>query len=89
MPLFKRSMKVTRLLLVNVTLMTFLQSCGKDSSDITCPVLVQYGAQFQKQASAELEDAIKTHPKLAEMVTDYYGLRQACRAIEKKYLTDR
>jgi hypothetical protein len=57
-------------------------------SDVTCPVLVQYSDAYLKEAYAELSDVQKSKIKLVEMLADYRQLREACRKIEKKYLTD-
>lgn len=65
--------------------MMSLSACQKGASSITCPVLVQYSRQYQQLAKREYDEIIKKHPKMAEMLTDYYALRQACRKIENKY----
>jgi hypothetical protein len=48
-----------------------------------CPVLKKYSKEQLMKAAGELK-ALATDSEIAEMVTDYSKLREACRLAEKK-----
>jgi hypothetical protein len=47
-----------------------------------CPVLMQYTQEEMKAAAEELEK-LPTESQIAEMITDYSKLRDACRLAER------
>lgn len=61
-----------------VATMTLLTGCTTVSSRVSCPPLVTYSAEFQKQTAEEFSRAGEN---IRVLVTDYGKLRDACRVI--------
>jgi hypothetical protein len=64
-----------------------LSGCQEELS-VMCPALARYSAEFQHQAAADTDRAIKDNPRARDtigvLVADYGKLRDACRALNKK-----
>lgn len=55
-----------------------LAACQTTAGGSGCPPLIQYSAETQKQAAAELRRLPKDS-QLAKLVIDYGRMRRACR----------
>lgn len=60
--------------------MTLLSACGTAGSDhAACPPVVEYPAELQERAAAEIE-VLPRESVVAGMMADYHVMRQQARA---------